>query len=695
MLLTILTYAFYLLFFLTPLVWSPLNHELFEFNKMFFVYFLTLIILTVWIFKMVRLGSIIINRTPLDIPLLLFLGVNILSTIFSKDPHLSIFGYYSRLNGGLLSLLTYIILYYALVSNFNPKQALGFLKAAIWGGVIVSLWAIPEHFGVSPSCLLLTGNLNASCWVQDVQARVFATLGQPNWLANYLGMLIFPALGFMLCAKSLRLRALYLLIAAIYYLAFTFTYSRGATVGLIAGLGIFLAGIFYFQIFNLKAMGIILLTFLIINILFGSSLTSFHLVNQFAPSNRESITTPISNPSVGTQLENGGTESGQIRLIVWRGAFEIFKQNPILGTGPETFAYSYYQYRPVEHNLVSEWEFLYNKAHNEFLNYLANTGALGFASYLALIAIFIAWSIKSIFVTRKDNLTASYLQLAILCSYISYLVTNFFGFSVVGTALLFFLLPAISIIISNTSDQTLRLELPNFFYKGKLRYIFYSIFVLVLLLAIIQVLSFYTADIIFSRGYKLSEKGNSTEAFSFLDTAVTLNPQEPYYRSELAYSGAAIASILDESESTTSARLVTLSDQQTESVLNQSPNNVSFLRTAIRTYFLLSLVDSKYYPKTIETLDRTIKLAPTDPKLLYNKAIILEVREEYLGAAQSLEKAVDLKPNYREARIKLADIYLQIKQPEKAKVQLEVILKFIPNDPEVLQRLDKINNSKG
>ena len=145
----IISYSFYLLFFLTPLFWSSLNHELFEFNKMFLVYAFTVTITGVWVLKMISEKVLIFKRTPLDIPLLLFLGANILSTIFSIDPHTSIWGYYSRLNGGLLSIISYLLLYWAFVSNMDFAKVKTSLKFGLASGFVISLWAILEHFGVS------------------------------------------------------------------------------------------------------------------------------------------------------------------------------------------------------------------------------------------------------------------------------------------------------------------------------------------------------------------------------------------------------------------------------------------------------------------------------------------------------------------------------------------------------------------
>src|SRR3989344_4351735 len=228
----IITYSFYALFFLTPLFWTSLNYELFEYNKMILTYGLTVLITGCWILKTLSEKSFIFKRTPLDIPLLLFLFANILSTIFSIDTHTSIWGYYSRSNGGLLSLISYLLLYWAFVSNIQLPEIKKLLKIGLLSGFIVSVWAILEHFGASPSCLILGGELDTDCWIQDVQARAFASLGQPNWLAAYLSMLIFPALYFYLTETK---KLLYFVLLLTYYLAFTFTYSRGPTLGLIGG----------------------------------------------------------------------------------------------------------------------------------------------------------------------------------------------------------------------------------------------------------------------------------------------------------------------------------------------------------------------------------------------------------------------------------------------------------------------------
>lgn len=103
----------------------------------------------------------------------------IASTLFSIDPHTSIFGYYSRFHGGLLSTIAYLSLYWALVSNLEQKQIRSLINWLLASAILVTFYGVLEHFGI-----------DAKYWVQDVKNRVFSTLGQPNWLAAWLAAIL-------------------------------------------------------------------------------------------------------------------------------------------------------------------------------------------------------------------------------------------------------------------------------------------------------------------------------------------------------------------------------------------------------------------------------------------------------------------------------------------------------------------------
>lgn len=718
----IIFFGFFGIFFLTPIFFTPFNNELFEFNKMILVYSLTTVILGLWILKCLNKKSLILKKTPLDIPILLFVLSQVLSTIFSIDQHTSWWGYYSRSNGGLLSILSYVILYYALVSNIDRKGTFKLLKSALLGGLVVALWAIPEHFGVSPSCMLLTQQITADCWVQDVQARVFATLGQPNWLAAYIGMLIFPAIYFFLTAITQKSRIFYLILVSAFYLAFTFTYSRGATLGLIAGLIVLVLGIYLPAFFSKEKMNtqslkkpllIIFAIFLIINLFFGSTLTRFKLITEKA------TLTPQTPTAMGvTQLESGGTESGSIRLIVWEGALDIWKAHPFLGSGVETFAYAYYNHRPVAHNLVSEWDFLYNKAHNEYLNYLATTGILGLGTYLLMVGVFGIWSIFKILDYRlllsdsyklqllknTDKLSSDkkLIIVTLLASYTSYLVQNFFGFSVVMIALLFYLIPAFVFNLTiDLSAPSIYAPLKNILvkilhatvYRNRFfQIIAQTIVIIWLLMTLLNITGVWYADTNYKKGVDFVDTGNVTSGYNYLIRAAIQNPNEPLYRSELGFAAAGSALLYQQSDATLAGELKNEAVIQTERALSISPKNLSLHRTAVRTYYQLSALDPKFLDRALQEIDLAISLAPTDPKLYYNKALILGNSNKKEDAIKILAEVIALKPNYREAYLSKGFFEADLQKYDDARKSLNTILKLVPNDPEALEKLKEIED---
>jgi len=162
-----------LLFFVTPLIMTKSTSELFEFNKILFIYALTVLVSFFWLLKMVINKKIILKKTPFDIPIIFFFLSELISTIFSLDSHTSIFGYYGRFNGGLLSIVCYIVLYYAFVSNSLSVEKT--LKAIMTSSLFVILWAIPGRFGHDLTCLLFTGKFSNACW--DNTTLAFRPIG--------------------------------------------------------------------------------------------------------------------------------------------------------------------------------------------------------------------------------------------------------------------------------------------------------------------------------------------------------------------------------------------------------------------------------------------------------------------------------------------------------------------------------------
>lgn len=628
------------------MILTPFNFELFEFNKMLFVYLITTIVLGSWLTGAIISKSFVFKRSFWDIPLILFLLSQTISYAFSIDRHTSLWGYYSRFNGGLISLFAYAALYWSFVTHMDSKSAKKSISIMVISSVLVSAYGILEHFGV-----------DAHLWVQDVQNRVFSTLGQPNWLAAYLVALIPFA-----TAYAIRGSLLYSFAAAILYVCLTFTKSRSGFVGLATSIPI-VWGIAYLKDKpkTVKPLAAIATTIIVIAILLGTPWT--RAINKSKQSVQPEL--PTENSAEAPLLIS---ESGDIRKVIWKGAVEIWKNNPVFGTGPETFAYSYYWYRPREHNDLSEWDFLYNKAHNEYLNYAATTGTFGILAYLALIAVFCFWAIKKL----RRKLPRQLLLAAAFSGFVSICVTNFFGFSVVIISTLFFLLPAIAYALAN-NKKALVVNLGQ-----KTTYVLAAVITLFSAIALSTIYHFWTADYYFARGEKLNKIGEYDIAYNNLTKAISQKPDEPMYHNEISFSAASLAVMTyEQKDSTGSAKMSNVAINESNTALATSPYNLNFWKNRIKVLYLLAQVDDKYLQDTLDALAQARKIAPTDAKIAYNFGLIQASMGKQENAIKTMEETIALKPNYEEAHYALGLFYEQTGQKQKAKDQYQYILEHI------------------
>ncbi len=671
-------------------------------------YALTVIIALSWVAKMILNRQVKIHRTPFDIPIFIFLASQIISTIFSIDRHVSLFGYYSRFNGGLLSIISYIILYYAFVTNFPKERIRRLLLVALGSGLLISLYGILEHFGI-----------DKNIWVQDVQNRVFSTLGQPNWLAAYLAVLIPITISLGLDKFSIKNKnfiglLFYWVIASVFYITLIFTKSRSGFAGFwIVNLTFWALIFLKYRKKIFKIFIFLNFSFLIFNFIFGSPFSQFenitlsHLL-QKSQAPTATITPPPAGASV---LETGITESGTIRKIVWKGAIDIMRHYPLFGSGVETFAYSYYKYRPVEHNMTSEWDFLYNKAHNEYLNYGATTGIFGLGTYLLFITIFIIWFIKTIsksefliskqFPNSKPQLdqldirSIRNLSIGLFTGWLSILITNFLGFSVVIIQIFFYLLPAISVLLishdkffqTGSSDANNKNSLDKIQIGGLLLFSLLGLFLL------FSLTRMWLADVAFARGYNLDRAGSFADSFGYLKEAITLNPHEILYYDEISLPAAELSVAAEnQKETTLSGELRSEAIGASNLAISEAPNNVNFFKTRTRVFYALSALDPKFINDAIISLTTASLLSPTDPKIAYNLGLLYGKISNLDEAIKYLQKSSELKPDYKDAHFALALFYKEAKKPELARQELEFILtKISTDDAEAKKQLDELN----
>ena len=603
---------------------------------------MAMIIVTLHLINWSLGNTTLFKRNLLNIPLLIFLASQIVSTFISIDPHTSFFGYYSRLNGGLVSLLAFSSLYFTLPNYLNSKLKNQIINTILFSGLLVSLFGIAEHFGI-----------DKNLWVQDVQSRVFSTLGQPNWLAAFLVILIpFSIDKFFKSNQYGRIAIrpyLYLFLTMVFYTTLLFTKSKSGIIACILSLFVY----FLFSFFKNKSPK----KLLIINY---SLLIALSLLISNPIKDKLFFTSPKQSeggPNINQQSNLLITPSEDIRKIVWRGAFDLWLQYPIFGTGVETFAYSYYWTRPVEHNLTSEWEFLYNKAHNEYLNFLATTGTVGLIAYLFLIATILIKTFK---------------EKPIFCGILALLITNLVGFSVVTTSLLLFLLPTLAIKYQPSTKTQ------------KPKKILIIPIILLSFYLLQKNINFYLADIFYAKSTSLDQSSDYQTAYKFISQSLKLRPNEPEYLTQSALLEAKLTIVIKESDYIDSAI------NHINQAIKISPANTSIWKQRAQVFYYLSSVDKLYFQESINSLLQIVTLAPTDAKNYFTIGQFLESTNLVDQSIPYYQKAIELKSNYDHAYFALGQIYFDQKQYALAKKNLESTLKYNPLSTDAQSILQKI-----
>jgi putative inorganic carbon (HCO3(-)) transporter len=391
-------FMFSLLFFFTPLLFVGNTNELFEFPKMFFVYAVGGFIVLAFI-----LDSLF-NRKKLilpSFPVLLFVLALILSTLFSTHRYTSLWGYYTRFNEGLVSVSIFFGLYLCGMNTLKKEDLESLLRLVLWGSLLVSCFGIWQYAqGIS---------------------RVYSTIGQSNWLAQYYVLVLPFVISLYLMSK--RVLNIWFVVYLLGFACLWFTYSVSGLLGF--GVGFVFVLIHHLKNSNkfvLYRLGIILGISIVIAAFFPGIMTQKVHDGLFGIKTLLSLS--VENV-YALETSYKVSDPSYIRLALWHSSAGIIVSSPknlLIGTGPETFPYVYQKYRSSLLNHSSEWNFVFNKPHNYYLEVFIESGLFGIVSYLGLL-----W-----YVCKK-------VPRGVLPSFFGLLVTNIFGWPTVVPTLFFWL----------------------------------------------------------------------------------------------------------------------------------------------------------------------------------------------------------------------------------------------------------------
>lgn len=242
----IFTVLFCILIIGTPLVFTSLTRSVFEVNKLLLLRLFLLVTTTVWLFKSILYKSNHVEstentvnffgfqwkKTGIEIPMIIWLISNILSTIFSTNKVVSLIGAYDRWEG-ILTMVNYIVLVLIFAKLLTKRFQLNWMIAAL--GLAT--------FGSAIYGILQSLGIDFMRWSVDPTARVFACINNPVHYCAFMGMVTPLLIGWhlKLCKNNDSPQneagkwILFVASAVIYYTMYL-SYSRATWMGFIGAM---------------------------------------------------------------------------------------------------------------------------------------------------------------------------------------------------------------------------------------------------------------------------------------------------------------------------------------------------------------------------------------------------------------------------------------------------------------------------
>ncbi len=579
--------------FLIPVIFFTGTNDVFEINKIFVMRFLTFFVIGLWLVSVIFEKKIKLIKTNFDFPLLGYLGVSVLTTIFTFNIYVSIFGVYEDFEG-ILTILNYIALFYIII-NFaeSVTSVKKIIMIIVIAAVVISVYGLAQNFG-----------WDFIAWNPETYSpdRFFSTLGNPNFLAAYLveALPLIFILFFITpdnTKKSEMIMLLVLLTAGL------------VLIQLFTGLFSHVISKFYIKIADpltgkIKSSFMVsLITWVVLFspvILLGAVLGTLRQVREFTRNNMKKIIILIVMMAgiivlfltksragmlsfimtvllimIYTIIDAGKTDNGLFKknkiwfaifaglllcalffpvvrealLYVWNRTKSLFTLNGIVLT-PRVYIFKSALMMFRDHPVLGtgldtfqvmfpyyrypiywqlEWNGTPEKTHNIFLQVLATQGMAGFGFFALIIVTFFKKSLQSIF--KEVDTYRRYMTFGVFMACLAFMMQGLFNYTVVAYGFMFWMGLA---LINNLGSAEKKIFEKSFSprlssFFEKHRILASTIVILVIVIAQVFSARTWAADIFFKAGNIGVSLNKEDQAMPYYKQAVEWNPWREIY----------------------------------------------------------------------------------------------------------------------------------------------------------------------
>ncbi len=651
--------------FLIPSFFLTTTNEFFEFNKQYLFIAGTALLMLLWCAKMLVEKKFYFVRSPLDLPFLGLLVAFGMSTLTSLDKTSSLFGSYGRWFPSFFGFFALYVFYYVVTTNIDSaKKVRALVYATTLGTALPAIMALINYAGMVVPFANLINQKGFLLSGTSTSLAVVALLGAT------LSALLVPTVKSPL---KKGIFALTLLVNFATLMAFG-GLIYVLVIGLVTGLGysrISSDAVDKSKAYIFPALGaIIALSALYFVVPQTKTILQKDYPKEILPSARES----------------------------WIVASTTVRDFPVFGSGVSTFYLNYPRYRTIDQNATPTWNVNFDKPSNELFNILSTMGIFGLAMYGILFAV------VARLVVRTTRVKDSYRDLAVIISsgVVVLFASMLLAYSTFQSMFLLTTLLALLVTesainnnkhwskVSNISLETkanqesVMIETQLIYKREIFQYIASLPIIALAVFGMYQVYLQYVPEFYLRKAVLAANNQNINASYDYQVKAIAINPTRSHYHRTYANTNLILAQALSTKEN--------LTDQEktaAQNLLAQALRNVKFAtenlnplesanwvaRAQLYKFLIPVAKDADQF--AIQAYNTAIQLDPTNPALRVELGGIYYAKEDYLSAGNLFRQAVNLKPDYANARYNLAHALAKLKAFSDAKSEFELVQSLV------------------
>ncbi len=363
----------------------------------------------------------------------------------------------------------------------------------------------------------------------------------------------------------------------------------------------------------------------------------------------------------------------------WVVALESIKRSPFLGSGPGSYLNTYSLFRPLWTNDNKYWNVRFAAASNTLLHTVTTTGLVGLLIYVILLIRLLRPLLNHLGQVRTNPQILLNEHLPIL----ALIATIFCFFIPIGIVPTFCLFVFLALGLSSLHDRSKSLDIDLSQKFTQLPAVLIGITFAGVALILYVVGRTYAAEIEFRNASIALSQNRGLDSYNHLKSAIKYNPDSDANHTAIATTSLLLADALakkpdlSDKERQTFTQLIQQAISEAKKARDINPRSSKSWESLAQIYIQITPIIKQAADWALTSLNQAIVYDPANPALYFELGTFYANIGRLPNAQQAFTNAILLKEDYANAYYNLAEVLSAQKLDKEAQAALEKVLELV------------------